>query len=84
MFLVVVALFFVLTPGILLRLPPKSSPTVVALTHGVVFGLVWWLIHKPLWHATSRMTEGLATAGAAHALPANKKKASLPTMPKHK
>jgi hypothetical protein len=39
-------LFFVLTPGVLLSLPPGGSRTTVALTHAVVFGLVWALTHK--------------------------------------
>jgi hypothetical protein len=39
-------LFFVLTPGVLLSLPPGGSRTTVALTHAVVFGVVWALTHK--------------------------------------
>lgn len=39
-------LFFVLTPGVLLSLPPGGSRTTVALTHAVVFALVWSLTHK--------------------------------------
>ena len=42
-------LFFVLTPGVLLALPPGASPLVQAATHAVVFGLVWWLTHKAVW-----------------------------------
>lgn len=45
-------LFFVLTPGILVSLPPGGSRTTVALTHAVVFGLVWTLTHT----AVKRMT----------------------------
>ena len=45
-------LFFVLTPGILLSLPPGGSRTTVALTHAVVFGVVWALTHT----AVKRMT----------------------------
>ena len=59
LFLVVVALFVVLTPGILLSLPPKGSKLVVALTHGIVFAVVLKLIYKPLWKFTSRL-EGMA------------------------
>lgn len=40
------ALFFVLTPGVVLSLPPGGSRTTVALTHAVVFALVWCLTHK--------------------------------------
>ena len=64
MFIIVVGLFYVLTPGILLRLPPKASPKIVALTHGLVFALVWWIIHKPLWLFTSGLREGNAGMGA--------------------
>ena len=39
-------LFFVLTPGILVSLPPGSSFTVQAATHAVVFALV----HKYVQH----------------------------------
>jgi hypothetical protein len=58
LFLVIVALFVALTPGILLSLPPKGSKLVVALTHGIVFAIVLKLIYKPIWKFTSRM-EGL-------------------------
>lgn len=40
------ALFFALTPGILLSLPPGSSFQVQALTHAVVFAVV----HKFVQH----------------------------------
>ena len=46
-----VVLFFVLTPGVLLRLPPGGSAMTVALTHAVVFGLVWSFTHKLVWKA---------------------------------
>jgi len=42
-------LFFVLTPGVLLSLPPGGSRITVALTHAVVFGLVWTLTHKMVY-----------------------------------
>jgi hypothetical protein len=44
-------LFFVLTPGVLLSLPAGGSKTTVALTHAVVFGVVWQLTHKMVWKA---------------------------------
>jgi hypothetical protein len=52
-------LFFVLTPGILLTLPPKGSKMVVAAVHAVVFAIVWVLTSKLLWHATSKVSEGV-------------------------
>jgi len=45
------ALFFVLTPGIVLSLPPGGSKTTVALTHAAVFGAAWMLTHKLVWKA---------------------------------
>jgi hypothetical protein len=39
-------LFVLLTPGILLRLPPGGSKLMVAVTHGLVFALVYHLTHK--------------------------------------
>ena len=72
--LVLAGIFFALTPGILVYLPPKSSKLTTAITHGVIFGIIWSLTHKFLWRTTSRMTsmtfmEGMATE---------------PTVPTHK
>ena len=38
-------LFFVLTPGVLLTLPRKSSKYIVAMVHAIVFGVVLFLIN---------------------------------------
>jgi len=46
MTLFVAALFFVLTPGILLSLPPNGSKVTVAITHALVFAVIYGLIHK--------------------------------------
>ena len=48
----VALLFFVLTPGVLLSLPPKGSKLVVAATHAVVFAVVLHLVYKPMWRWT--------------------------------
>jgi len=48
-------LFFVLTPGVLLSLPPKGSKMVVAATHAVVFALIFHFTHKLVWQASMRM-----------------------------
>jgi len=45
-------LFFVLTPGILVRLPPKASNMVVTATHAVIFALVFYFTHRFVWRAT--------------------------------
>lgn len=48
MFLFSALLFFLLTPGILLTLPPKGKKITVAVVHAIVFGLVFALSHKTL------------------------------------
>jgi len=50
MFLFVAFLFFILTPGIVLTLPPKGSKTIIAITHAIVFAIIWTLIHKSIWN----------------------------------
>jgi len=47
-------LFVVLTPGILVTIPPKGSKIVVALVHGLIFALVYCIFHKALWHLTKK------------------------------
>jgi hypothetical protein len=44
-------LFFVLTPGILLSIPPGGSKMVVALTHAVVFAIVYHFTNRPVMNA---------------------------------
>ena len=46
MSLFIAALFFVLTPGILLRLPSGGSKVTVAATHALVFAVVYHFTHK--------------------------------------
>jgi hypothetical protein len=52
MSLYLVFLFVVLSPGILLRIPPKGSKLVVAVVHGLVFALVYCLTYKFVLNAT--------------------------------
>ena len=47
--LYLMALFFVLTPGVLLTLPSKGSVYLIALVHAVVFGIVYKLTHKMVY-----------------------------------
>ncbi len=51
-FLFTTLLFFVLTPGIIITLPPKSSKYVVAIVHGIVFALIWCFTYKLVWNLT--------------------------------
>ncbi len=71
MFVYVAVLFFVLTPGVLLSLPPKSSKLVVAATHAVVFALVFHLTYKMVWKIVQKM-EGFQ-AGSGPMMPTAKK-----------
>ena len=41
-FIYLVFLFYVLSPNVLLRIPPNGSKHVVALVHAVVFALVYY------------------------------------------
>ena len=45
-FLYVVFLFVLLTPAILVRLPPKGNKWVVALVHGVLFSVILLLTNN--------------------------------------
>lgn len=49
-FLVLLVLLFVLlTPGVLLTLPKKGMNIwVIALTHGIIFAVVWFFLYKTL------------------------------------
>ena len=39
-------LFVLLSPGVLLSLPPGAGRTTQVLTHALVFGLVYWGLRK--------------------------------------
>ena len=39
-------LFVVFAPGILVTLPPKGKPLVIALTHGILFALIYTVTRK--------------------------------------
>ena len=49
------ALFFLLTPGIVLSLPNGGSKYTVAAVHAVVFALVFHLTHKLAWNLSIRV-----------------------------
>ena len=48
-------LFVLLTPGVLVSLPPGGSKLVVAATHGVVFAVVYCLSYKAVYNATRNL-----------------------------
>jgi hypothetical protein len=85
MSLFVAALFFALTPGVLLRLPPGGSKLTIAATHAVVFALVFHLTHKTAWKmlyghegfaSTSASPSSSPSASPASKSPASKSPAS--------
>ena len=51
----VALLFVLLTPGVLLSIPAGCSKLTVAVTHGVVFALVYHFTHKMVWRMSLRM-----------------------------
>jgi hypothetical protein len=51
--LIAAVLFYVLTPGVFLTLPPGGSLVTVRLTHAAVFGIAWTLLHKMAWKLLS-------------------------------
>ena len=55
----VVALFVLLTPGILLTLPPKGGKFIVALVHGIVFAVALCLTNMYIM----KPVEGLVGGG---------------------
>ena len=46
MFIFITLLYYVLTPGILITIPPKSSKKIVALVHALVYSTVLYFIYK--------------------------------------
>jgi len=75
--LYVALLFVALTPGVLLRLPPKGSLLTAAIVHGLVFALVFCFTYKMVYRLSVDGFEGEMPedAGAAP-----KKKETLPGM----
>ena len=51
MTLLMAILFFILTPGILVSLPPGCDTYTTAIFHAIVFALVWMLIKNPIYGA---------------------------------
>jgi hypothetical protein len=71
MSLFIAALFFALTPGILLSLPSGGSKKVVALTHAVVFALIFHFTHKAIAHLSQQYE--LFNGGKTSCIAAGKK-----------
>jgi hypothetical protein len=48
-------LFFVLTPGVFIRIPQNGSKYTVAAVHAAVFALIFGLSHKFIWRLGARL-----------------------------
>jgi hypothetical protein len=57
-------LFFILTPGVLLRLPKNGGKLTVAAVHALVFALVFHFTNKLVWRLGASM-EGMANLSPA-------------------
>jgi len=49
--LYVAILFFVLSPGVLLTLPPKSKKIIVVGTHAILFAFIFHFTQKFVWNS---------------------------------
>ena len=54
-FIYVFVLFLILTPGVLVTLPPKSSKMVVAIVHGLLFTLILAFTYQIVARLSSRL-----------------------------
>ena len=53
MFIYVVVLFILLTPGILVMLPPGGDKMTVTLVHALIFGLIFSMAHGTIMKLSS-------------------------------
>jgi hypothetical protein len=60
--LLAVLLFVVLSPGVLLRLPPKGDKWTVALVHGVIFAVLMHFLYMYVLPALEGFKEGSASS----------------------
>ena len=59
-------LFYVLSPNVLVRLPPNGNKMTVTATHAVIFGLIVYLTTKMVWKLSMSLGiyEGMAVPKA--------------------
>jgi uncharacterized membrane protein YdbT with pleckstrin-like domain len=48
-------LFFILSPGVLLRIPSNGSKFTVAFVHALVFGVALYFTQKIVWQYSVKM-----------------------------
>jgi hypothetical protein len=52
MFIFSALLYYVLTPGIFITIPSKSSKKIVALVHGLVYSIFWYFTYNIVFNVT--------------------------------
>lgn len=83
-FLYLVALFFVLTPGILVTLPKKGSKYTVAVTHAAIFGAVYYFfgqflrIREGFYQRTVQNAINMFLSGKNATVPSRQTQAYVP------
>lgn len=58
-------LFFILTPGVLIRLPKNGGKLTVAAVHALVFALLFHFTHKLVWRVGAKL-EGMSSISPAN------------------
>ena len=71
MSLFIAVLFVVLTPGVLVSLPPKGSLLTKAAVHGVVFAAVFHFTHRAVWRMTTQGFQDVPKVNNIAATPSN-------------
>ena len=69
-------LAFLLSPGLLVRLPKNGSKVTVAAVHALVFGLLFYVLYQPL-SAMMGVYEGASSKGPPPVLSKSKSRASV-------
>lgn len=67
-------LFFLLTPSVLVRLPPNGSKYTVAAFHGLVFALVFHFTHKTVWQLSLGLSAPIHKKEGMHGGPEEEEK----------
>lgn len=91
LFVFLVSLFVAFIPGVLITLPPNGSRRMILLTHGILFALVWGLLHSTLSAFASRfnyrigdgMLEAMGSPAARRTSPAGRMAPAQKFLPKN-
>lgn len=75
MYLYIAVLFFVLTPGVLTKMPAVKSLYKVAVLHALLFTVIYYMTHKYVWRLT---TEGFISYDPSMAAVTNRGEAKAP------